>query len=107
MPARRVSYGAKVITAGVAFKAVIMGLFVSLLAIAPFFESLILVLVSACATGVFGLLIVLVQSHQDRAIHERMERLEGSASRIEAQAGEATAVAQTIAEAVKPENGPK
>lgn len=104
MPAR-VSYGAKVITAGVLLKAVLMGTLVSLLAVAGFEASLILVLVSACATGVFGILIVLIQTHSEKGLHERMERLEQTGSRIEAQAGEATAVAQTIADAVTPNNG--
>lgn len=103
MPLRRVSYGAKVITAGVALKAALMGTLVSVLAVAPFVESLVLVLVSAAATGVFAVLVVLIQVHSERNLHERLDWLEGAADRLEQKADEVKATTETVAEAVTPD----
>lgn len=97
---RKVSYGAKLITAGVAAKAVLMGVLVSLLAVAPFVESIVLVLVSACATGIFGLIIVLVQVRAERELHGRMDRLEEKADTAAIAADTAATTADTIAKAV-------
>lgn len=96
MPAR-VSHGAKVIGAGVIAKAVLMGVLVTVLAVEPFLESLALVLVSACATGIFGLVIVLVQVHAERELHGRMDRLEERGQRIESKADTAAIAADTAA----------
>lgn len=72
------SFATKVIVPGVVGKAVLMGTLVSVLAVTSFGKSLILVLVSATATGIFGILIVLIQVHSERAIHKRMDKLEES-----------------------------
>lgn len=55
---------------------------VTLLGVTPFEQSLILILVSASATGVFGLIIVLIQVHSEKALHERMDTLEGKADNV-------------------------
>lgn len=72
----RPSYASKVISAGVMVKAVLMGVLVEVLAVGSFTRSIILVLVSATATGIFGLLIVLVQVHVERGLHRRMDGIE-------------------------------
>lgn len=69
-------YAAKVMGIGVMFKAIVMGTLVSILAVTSFVQSVVLVLVSATATGIFGLIIVLIQVHSERALHERMDRVE-------------------------------
>lgn len=85
-------FAAKMVTAGIMGKAVLMATAVSVLvASATFAESLILVIVSATATGIFGLLIVFVQVHSERNLHERIDRLEETA-------GHAVATTDSIAE---------
>lgn len=69
-------FAAKVIIPGVIGKAVLMATLVTVLAITSFAQSIILVLVSATATGLFGILIVIIQVHSERSIHNRIDRLE-------------------------------
>lgn len=78
-------YAAKVVTLGVMLKAIVIGTLVSLLAVSAFGKSIILVLVSATATGVFGILIVLIQTHFEARIHERLNAVE---SQIETKSNE-------------------
>lgn len=75
---QKVTYATKVISLGVIGKAVLMGTLVTLLAATSFTQSIILVLVSATATGIFGVLIVTIQVHSERVLHSRMDRLEES-----------------------------
>jgi len=53
-----------------------MATVVSLLAATAFWQSLVLVIVSATATGIFGILIVIIQTHSEKAIHARLDQLE-------------------------------
>lgn len=69
-------FAAKVIIPGVFAKAVLMATLVTILAVTSFVQSVILVLVSATATGIFGILIVIIQIHSERGLHERMDKLE-------------------------------
>jgi hypothetical protein len=110
----KMSYAAKVITAGVMLKAVVMGTLVSLLAVTAFTQSIILVLVSATATGIFGLLIVLVQTHSEARLHQRINDLETQvdtkASEITEKQDEAAQIAadkvtEKVAEIVAPSKG--
>lgn len=105
------SYAAKVVTLGVMLKAIIMGTLVSLLAVSAFGKSIILVLVSATATGIFGILIVLIQTHSEARIHERLTAVE---SQIETKSNEiqekqdqaadiaADKVVEKVTEAIQP-----
>lgn len=70
------SFAGKIVTLGVIAKALVMGIMVSLLAVTSFEKSIVLVVVSATATGIFGILIVLIQIHSERAIHRRIDSLE-------------------------------
>lgn len=70
------SYSAKVLTAGVTVKAVLMSALVTLLAATAFWQSVVLVAVSAAITGVFAVLVVVVQVHAEKALHSRLDRLE-------------------------------
>lgn len=79
----KVSFAGKVITAGVVTKGIIMGSLISILAIADFTESLILVIVSATVTGIFGLLICLIQVRAEKGIHTRMDFLEKKATEVD------------------------
>lgn len=93
----RMGYGAKVISLAVALKAVLMASVVTLLASTTFGQSLILVLVSATATGIFGVLIVLIQVRSERNLHARLDTLERrAAERMDTLPAE---VATTITEA--------
>lgn len=97
----RMGFGAKVITAAVIVKAVLMASIVTLVAATTFAQSIVLVLISAAATGVFGIAIVLIQVHSERTIHRRLDILE------ERQQGIATAVdAPAVAPASPAEAGP-
>lgn len=53
-----------------------MASIVEILGVSSFGKSIILVLVSATATGIFGLLIVLIQTHAEKGLHERMDKIE-------------------------------
>lgn len=76
-------FAAKVIMAAVVAKALLMGILVSqVVAEANFAQSLILVVVSATATGIFGVVIVLVQAHSEREMHARIDQLEGKADKV-------------------------
>jgi low affinity Fe/Cu permease len=100
----RVSYAAKLISAGVAVKAVLMGVLVSIVAASTTFtESIVLVLVSALATGAFGIIIVLVQTHAERAMHKRLDNLEAKADTAADRATVAAEKTEKIAEAIAPE----
>jgi hypothetical protein len=106
------SYGAKVMVIGVSVKAVLMSAVVTVLAATSFQQSLILVIVSATATGVFALLAVIIQTHSAQGMYERLERLERRAGEAKVIAQETHAitadtqvVAAGIAEAVA-NNGP-
>jgi Flp pilus assembly protein TadB len=79
-------FAAKVIGPAVALKAILMGVLVTLLAAAGFVQSLILVLVSATATGIFGIVIVVIQTHSERNLHRRLDTLEEKANTIEGKA---------------------
>jgi hypothetical protein len=92
--ASRPSYAAKVITAGVMVKAVLMATVVELLAIGGFGRSIILVLVSATATGIFGLIIVLVQTHAEAGLHQRLDSLE---RQVDQKASEINVTTETAA----------
>jgi hypothetical protein len=101
------SYAAKVVTLGVMFKAIVMGLLVSLLAVTAFDRSIILVLVSATATGIFGILIVLIQTHSEARLHMRIDALETQvdvkAHEIQEKQDEAANLAvEKVAEIVSP-----
>lgn len=91
----KMPYAGKIMTIGVLLKAVVMGSLVTLLATTSFVQSIILVLVSATATGIFGLLIVLIQVHSERNIHDRLDKVE---NRVDEKAGEIKAQAQDIAD---------
>lgn len=73
---RKMPYPAKIMTIGVLFKAVVMGTLVTILAATSFAQSIILVLVSATATGIFGMVIVLIQARSERGIHDRISDVE-------------------------------
>lgn len=97
------SYGAKVLAAGVAAKAVVMSALVTLLAATAFWQSLVLVIVSAVATGIFALLVVLIQTHSERELHGRIDRLEQrTVTKVEKKIDEQT---KTIVEHVSTANG--
>lgn len=70
------SYGAKVLAVGVTVKAVLMAAILTLLADAAFWQSIVIALVSATATGVFAVLVVVIQIHSERTLHDRIDRLE-------------------------------
>lgn len=76
MPKAKMSYATKVVTLGVSLKAILMGVAVSLLAVTAFEKSIILILISASATGIFGILIVLIQTRSEARIHERLNTVE-------------------------------
>lgn len=105
------SFASKVIAGGVFVKALIMGILVALLATTTFERSIVLVLVSATATGFFGILIVLIQVHSERNIHRRIDALETTTTDVVTQAKDevttktdeaVTQVSQQISEAVSP-----
>ncbi len=79
---RRASYAAKVMSLGVFAKAVLMASVVTIVGATTFGESLILVLVSASATGVFALLVVLIQVRAERSLHARIDALEEKGTEI-------------------------
>lgn len=83
---------------GVTLKALLMTSVVLLLGATTFLESLALVLVSATATGVFGLLIVLIQVRSERSLHKRMDTLEVKATDAATKAAVTAETTQTIAE---------
>lgn len=93
---KRMPFAAKVIAPAVAIKALLMGVLVTVLAAAGFVQSLILVLVSATATGVFGIVIVVIQTHSERNLHHRMDVLEDKANAIEGKADTIAAKAESI-----------
>lgn len=107
MPHRiQMSYAAKVVTVGVMLKAIVMGTLVSLLAVSAFGKSLILVVVSATATGIFGILIVLIQTHSEARIHERLNAVEDQintkSEEIQTKQDEAaTKAAEQVVEAIQ------
>jgi hypothetical protein len=70
------------ITAGVIGKAILIGVLVEVLALTSFTRSIILVLVSAAATGIFGIIIVVVQTHAEANLHRRIDALEGKADTV-------------------------
>ncbi len=72
----RLNYGAKVLAIGVTVKAVLMSLMVTLLAATAFWQSLVLVVVSAAVTGIFAVLVVVVQANAERSLRARLDRLE-------------------------------
>jgi hypothetical protein len=99
----RWSYSARLVAAAVAAKAALMGVLVSILASsAPFAEAVVLVLISAAATGVFGIVIVLVQTHAEAAMHRRLDKLEEQAGTAAQAATVAAEKTQQIVEAVTP-----
>lgn len=93
-PKHEVSFAAKVITLGVVFKALLMGIIVEVLALTSFQRSIILVLVSATATGIFGILIVLIQVHSEKQIHDRIDQVQ---EQIDIKSDEIKQQATTIA----------
>lgn len=82
----KMPFAAKAISLGVIGKAILMGTLVSVLAVTSFTQSIILVLVSACATGVFGLIIVLIQTHAEKEMHRRLDGLERKTKSIDRKA---------------------
>ncbi len=102
LPSHRLSYAAKVISAGVAVKAVLMGVLVSILAVTSFTKSIVLVLVSALATGVFGVMIVLKKAHAERSLHVRLDRLEDKATEAAQASTVAAEKTQVSVDAVTP-----
>jgi divalent metal cation (Fe/Co/Zn/Cd) transporter len=97
------SFSAKLISAGVIGKAILMGVLVSVLAVTSFEKSIILVLVSACATGIFGIIIVLIQTHAEAGLHQRIDSLEGKTDALDTKADVITEKATNIESAVTPE----
>lgn len=86
-----------------------MGTLVSVLAITAFTQSIILVLVSATATGIFGLIICLIQTHSEARLHERLDHLESRATevvekteQVQTTTDQVSAKADEIAQAVTP-----
>lgn len=61
---------------GVTFKAILMAGIVTLLAATSFAQSVILVLISATATGIFGIVIVIIQMKSDKGIHDRINEIQ-------------------------------
>jgi hypothetical protein len=92
------SFASKVVTGGVAAKALLMGTLVTILGATSFGQSVLLVLVSATATGIFGILIVLIQVHSEKALHERINDLENKANEAVAKTQEIKVQTQAIAE---------
>lgn len=86
----------KLIALGVVAKAVLMTAVVTILGATTFLESLALILTSATATGIFGLLIVIVQVRGERALHQRMDTIEKKADNVQV-------TADNIAHEVVPE----
>lgn len=103
---RKMPYPAKIMATGVVFKAVIMATLVTVIAATTFIQSIILVLVSATATGIFGLVIVLIQVHSERGLHERINKMETQidtkSDEIKTQASDIAEKTQQIAEVVTP-----
>lgn len=97
------SFPARVITGAVFLKALTMGILVSLLGATTFVQSILLVLVSATATGIFGILIVVIQVHSERSLHYRMDHLEERATEIVTKSDIVKEQTQVIAEKVAPE----
>ena len=74
-----------------------MGAAVTVLAsVVPFWESVLLVLISATATGLFGILIVYVQARSEAQIHYRLEKLEEKGTSIENKADRIVEKTDTI-----------
>jgi cytochrome c biogenesis protein CcdA len=96
------SYAAKVMALGVGIKAVIMGTVVTILAATTFLQSVLLVLISATATGVFGLVIVLIQNHAEQRFHRRIDYLEQKADKIDTTTTETKEKAEEVAGVIKP-----
>jgi hypothetical protein len=99
----QLSFATKMITTGVLIKAVLMGAAVSLLAVTSFEKSVALVLISASATGIFGIIIVLIQTHSEARLHDRIDHLESRADQIVEKSDIVKEQTQVIAEAVKAE----
>ena len=76
-----VGFAGKVMGLGVIVKAILMVAVVTTIGATTFGESLVLVIVSACATGAFALLVVLIQTHSEQRIHERIDKLEAAQKR--------------------------
>lgn len=96
------SFASKMIASGVLFKALLMGILVSLLAVTSFEKSVALVLVSASATGIFGIIIVLIQTHSEARLHKRIDLLEGKADKIDSATTTTLEKTETIEQAVTP-----
>jgi hypothetical protein len=101
------SFASKAVSAGVAAKALLMGALVSLLGATTFADSIVLVLVSATATGVFGIIIVLIQTHSDAAVHRRLDELQARAETAATASSEAAGQARAIAVATGAELTPQ
>jgi hypothetical protein len=98
------TYAAKVMGIGVAFKAVIMATVVSFLAAetnTTFAQAVFLVLISATATGIFGLIIVLIQTHAEKGLHQRIDYLETKANVIDSTTQQTKTTTEEVASAVK------
>lgn len=74
-----------------------MASIVTLLAATSFVQSIILVLVSATATGIFGIIIVLIQMKADAGIHARINEIQ---DQIDTKSDEIKQQAESIAETV-------
>lgn len=74
---------AKAMVAFVAVKSIVLGITASLIDV-PFLHALILVVVSAVVTGIFGIVIAMIQAKADERQHRRLDYVE---SRLEDVAG--------------------
>jgi hypothetical protein len=70
----------------VLFKGLAMGIVATLLNV-EFARALILVLVSAVITGLFGVIVAMIQSQADRRVHDRLDNLEASSKDIRGKVG--------------------
>lgn len=94
----QIPYAAKVMSIGVVFKAIVMSTLVTVLAATTFGQSIILVLVSATATGIFGLIIVLIQVKSEQHLHDRVNQME---KQINVKANQITAKTEEAVQATK------
>lgn len=93
-------YAAKVIGLGVVAKAVVITTVIMILGATTFTQSVILVVISATTTGIFGLLIVLIQTRADRETHRKLDHVESTTQESITQAKDE--VTETITSAVTP-----
>lgn len=76
----------KAMGAFVVVKSVVLGISAALIDVA-FVKAAILVVLSAVVTGVFGLVVALIQDRADRRVHARLDALEAKATDTQRKVG--------------------